>query len=55
MITGTSELMADYYRQMLEENTNPIAALHQAQLKMWNSQQWRSPYYWAAFTIQGDF
>ncbi|NES80313.1 MAG: CHAT domain-containing protein [Moorea sp. SIO2B7] len=53
--TGASELMGDYYRQMLEQNTNPIAALRQAQLNMWNSQQWRSPYYWAAFTIQGDF
>ncbi|NES87558.1 MAG: CHAT domain-containing protein, partial [Moorea sp. SIO2B7] len=53
--TSTSELMGDYYRQMLEQNTNPIAALHQAQLKMWNTEQWRSPYYWAAFTIQGDF
>lgn len=52
---ATSDLMADYYQQMLEENLEPAAALRQIQLNAWNSGQWQSPYYWAAFTIQGDW
>jgi CHAT domain-containing protein len=40
---------------MLNEELNPVVALREAQLEMWNSENWRSPYYWAAFTIQGDW
>ena len=52
---ATSELMAAYYQKMLNQQQDPVTALREAQLEMWNSQQWRSPYYWAAFTIQGDW
>ena len=33
----------------------PAAALREAQLAMWNQKRWRSPYYWAAFVIQGRY
>jgi CHAT domain-containing protein len=52
---ATSELMAKFYQKMLQEGQKPAAALREAQLEMWNSGQWQSPYYWAAFTVQGDW
>ncbi len=52
---ATSQLMAKFYQKMLQGKQNPTTALREAQLEMWNSQQWQSPYYWAAFTVQGDW
>jgi CHAT domain-containing protein len=52
---ATSEVMAKFYQKMLKEGQNPISALRAAQLEMWKSQNWQSPYYWAAFTVQGDW
>ncbi|MBE9149142.1 CHAT domain-containing protein [Coleofasciculus sp. LEGE 07092] len=52
---ATSEVMAKFYQKMLTEGQNPISALRAAQLEMWKSQNWQSPYYWAAFTVQGDW
>ncbi|HBB34065.1 MAG TPA: hypothetical protein DC064_20260 [Cyanobacteria bacterium UBA9273] len=52
---ATSEVMAKFYQKMLQGGQNPITALREAQLEMWNSEQWQSPYYWAAFTVQGDW
>ncbi len=52
---ATSELMANFYQKILQGGQNPIQALREAQLEMWNSPDRRSPYYWAAFTIQGDW
>jgi CHAT domain-containing protein len=52
---ATSILMSDYYRQMLEQGIDPAAALRQAQLAMWQSESYSAPYYWAAFTLQGDW
>jgi CHAT domain-containing protein len=52
---ATSEVMAKFYQKMLNEGQNPISALRAAQLEIWHSGQWQSPYYWAAFTIQGDW
>jgi CHAT domain-containing protein/Tfp pilus assembly protein PilF len=52
---ATSILMSDYYRQMLEQKVEPAAALRQAQLAMWQSESYSAPYYWAAFTLQGDW
>ena len=40
---------------MLHEKRSPAAALKQAQLEMQQIPQWKAPYYWAAFTIQGDW
>jgi CHAT domain-containing protein len=52
---ATSEVMAKFYQKMLQDGQNPVTALRAAQLEMWKSQNWQSPYYWAAFTIQGDW
>ncbi|MCC5896715.1 MAG: CHAT domain-containing protein [Phormidium sp. BM_Day4_Bin.17] len=52
---ATSTLMGDYYRQMLQQGRDPAAALQQAQLAMWQSGNNSAPYYWAPFTIQGDW
>jgi len=39
----------------LKENLRPAAALRAAQIEMSNSPRWSSPYYWAAFIIQGEW
>jgi CHAT domain-containing protein/tetratricopeptide (TPR) repeat protein len=52
---GTSVLMSEFYRQMLEGDLSPAAALRQAQLKLLQQPDWQSPYYWAAFTMQGEW
>lgn len=52
---ATSLLMVDFYQQMLEKGLSPAAALRQAQIQMWKQQEWKIPYYWAAFTLQGEW
>jgi CHAT domain-containing protein len=52
---ATSELMAKFYQKMLQAGVKPAAALRAAQLEMWQQQQWQAPYYWAAFTLQGEW
>jgi len=52
---ATSELMKRFYSKMLEEGLSATAALRAAQLQMQQETQWNSPYYWAAFTLQGEW
>ncbi len=52
---GTSELMKRFYQQILEKGLNPVAAMRAAQLEMMQTQQWKAPYYWAAFVVQGEW
>lgn len=52
---ATAELMAKFYRGMLKNNLRPAAALRAAQMEMLSQPQWRSPYYWAAFVLQGEW
>jgi len=52
---ATSELMARFYRKMLKGNQRPAAALRMAQVDMWRQEQWRAPYYWATFVLQGEW
>ena len=51
---GTSKLMPIFYKAVLQGKA-PTIALREAQLQLWNSEEWQSPYYWAAFTLQGDW
>lgn len=51
----TSELMKDFYTKMLQQGLTPAAALRAAQNKIRQEPEWRSPYYWAAFTFQGEY
>lgn len=52
---ATADLMARFYRGMLRENKTPAAALRTAQMEMSRQKQWQSPYYWAAFVLQGEW
>ncbi len=52
---GTSVLMQEFYKQMLQENKTPSEALRAAQRKLWANPDWRNPHYWAAFTLQGEW
>ncbi len=52
---ATSLLMRQFYQEMLQQGKSPATALREAQIKMWQTQKWRNPYSWAAFTIQGEW
>jgi CHAT domain-containing protein len=52
---ATAELMSVFYREMFVNSKSPAAALRSAQIHISEQKRWRSPYYWAAFTIQGDW
>jgi CHAT domain-containing protein/uncharacterized protein HemY len=52
---ATSELMKRFYSNMLQRGMIPAAALRAAQNSVRQETQWSSPYYWAAFTLQGDY
>lgn len=52
---ATSELMKNFYRKILEEKKTPTAALRESQIAMWQQKRWRSPYFWAAFVLQGEY
>jgi CHAT domain-containing protein len=51
---ASAELMGNLYKAMLKENLSPSAALRSAQLAVLNQKRWESPYYWAAFVLQGE-
>jgi hypothetical protein len=42
----TSELMVKFYRRMLIDGERPAA---------WRDKRWETPFYWAAFTLQGEW
>jgi tetratricopeptide (TPR) repeat protein len=50
---ATSDLMQDFYKNLWQSKQSHAAALRAAQLNMW--QQGKAPYYWAAFTLQGEW
>jgi CHAT domain-containing protein len=52
---ATAELMVRFYRKMLKENQRPPAALRAAQIEMLRDKRWQAPYFWAGFTLQGDW
>ncbi len=53
---ATAEFMQTFYEGMLgDAHLAPPEALRAAQLKMMNDPRWKSPYYWAAFVLQGDY
>ncbi len=53
--SATAALMGRFYQAMLKEGKSPAAALRTAQLDMLSQRRWESPYYWAAFTMQGEW
>jgi CHAT domain-containing protein len=52
---ATAHLMAEFYRSMEKNGLPPAAALRAAQVKMLEQKRWASPYYWAAFQLQGEW
>ena len=52
---ATAELMGDFYRAMLRDKLSPSAALRRAQTKMASSPGRQSPYFWAGFSLQGEW
>jgi CHAT domain-containing protein/Tfp pilus assembly protein PilF len=52
---ATSELMKHFYEGILKQGLRPAAALRAAQTSIRREKRWASPYYWAAFTLQGDW
>lgn len=53
---ATAELMVRFYRKMLGgERLRAAAALRAAQIEMWRDSRWRAPYFWAGFTLQGEW
>ncbi|TAF02369.1 MAG: CHAT domain-containing protein, partial [Nostocales cyanobacterium] len=52
---ATSVLMGKFYQKMLKEGLKPAAALRQAQIEMFNSDDFSKADYWAAFTFQGEW
>ena len=51
----TAEVMKRFYEGMLARGERPAAALRAAQVAMWRTKGWDAPYYWAAFTLQGEW
>jgi CHAT domain-containing protein len=52
---STAELMTRFYQGMLVGKLRPAAALREAQISLWKDSRWTRPYYWAAFTLQGEW
>ena len=52
---ATSELMKHFYEGILRRGLRPAAALRAAQTAIRSEKRWASPYFWAAFTTQGDW
>lgn len=53
---ATAELMKRFYWHLLKERKPASTSLRLAQLEiMGKRDQWRAPYYWAGFVLQGDW
>ncbi len=52
---ATALLMERFYVELLVEGKTPPAALQAAQLWLQSFPQWRSPFYWAGFVLQGEW
>jgi tetratricopeptide (TPR) repeat protein len=52
---ATAETMKRFYEGMLARSQRPAAALRAAQIAMWNTKGWEAPYYWAPFTLEGEW
>jgi CHAT domain-containing protein len=52
---ATAEMMTRFYKLILEKKLPPVQALREAQLQMQKETEWKSPYYWSAFILQGEW
>ena len=51
----TAEAMKRFYEGMLGRGERPAEALRAAQIACGRSKGWEAPYYWAAFTLEGEW
>jgi len=51
----TSEAMKQFYQGMLGRGERPAEALRAAHIALWKSKGWEAPYYWAGFTLEGEW
>jgi CHAT domain-containing protein len=51
----TAAMMKRFYEGMLARGERPAAALRAAQVATWKTRGWDAPYYWASFTLQGEW
>ncbi|MCY7344797.1 MAG: CHAT domain-containing protein [Pyrinomonadaceae bacterium] len=52
---AAQELMKNFYRELVSGNTTTSEAMRRAQISLRQNPQYQSPFYWAAFTVEGDF
>ncbi|MBD2072115.1 CHAT domain-containing protein [Leptolyngbya sp. FACHB-671] len=54
---ATAALMSRFYDELIDQNNSPAEALRAAQLQLLQDRDstWQTPYYWAAFTLQGEW
>lgn len=52
---ATAKFMKHFYRAMLNKKLSPAAALRQAQIAMMEKSKQIPPYYWAGFSLQGEW
>ena len=54
-IGATAELMTHFYRGMIERGETASRALWGAQRALAHDRRFAAPFYWAGFTLQGDW
>ncbi len=52
---AAQELMKNFYLELTTGSVTTSKALQRAQIKMWQSSRYKSPFYWAAFKVEGNF
>jgi CHAT domain-containing protein len=52
---ATAEAMKLFYEGLLARGERPAQALRSAQIALWRTKGWNVPYYWAAFTLEGEW
>jgi len=52
---ATAQFMKYFYQGVIGKKLSPAAALRAAQIEMWKRKSSSSPYYWAAFVLQGEW
>ncbi len=51
---ASAKMMSELYAG-INRGESPASALRKAQLQMALDERWSKPYYWAAFSVQGDY
>jgi len=52
---STAELMPEFYRRLLAEQSSAPAAMRAAQISMIAGKRYSAPFYWAPFVLVGDW